>query len=142
LTYPCHDAILGPIVVNGGRVWMKRSQRAEKSPKDSPAFAQMERMFMGIYNQPLLQAMVGLRATDASPRRQPGEAPGPGGVAFLNCRPIPEPSWKGRKEGEFQQPLNSRVVSNGKEIDEEKAKFACVAKDRSERIFVEHCCKL
>jgi hypothetical protein len=35
----------------------------------------LERVFMGIYNQPLLQAMVGLRATDDSPRRQPGVEP-------------------------------------------------------------------
>ena len=35
----------------------------------------LELMFMGIYNQPLLQAMVGLRDTDERPRRQPGVEP-------------------------------------------------------------------
>ena len=35
----------------------------------------MEQMFFGIYNQPWLQAIVGLRASDDSPRRKPGQEP-------------------------------------------------------------------
>jgi pimeloyl-ACP methyl ester carboxylesterase len=35
----------------------------------------MEQMFFGIYSQPWLQAMLGLRASDAPPRDKPGQAP-------------------------------------------------------------------
>ena len=35
----------------------------------------MEQMFFGIYSQPWLQAMVGLRASDAPPRYKPGKDP-------------------------------------------------------------------
>jgi hypothetical protein len=35
----------------------------------------MEQIFLGIYSGPLLQAMVGLRASDESPRRRPGMEP-------------------------------------------------------------------
>ncbi len=35
----------------------------------------MEQIFLGIYSAPLLQALVGLRASDESPRRRPGVEP-------------------------------------------------------------------
>jgi hypothetical protein len=35
----------------------------------------MEQMFFGIYGQPWLQAMLGLRASDAPPRYKPGQDP-------------------------------------------------------------------
>jgi hypothetical protein len=35
----------------------------------------MEQIFLGIYSSPLLQALVGLRASDESPRRRPGMEP-------------------------------------------------------------------
>ncbi len=35
----------------------------------------MEQMFFGIYDQPWLQAMLGLRASDAQPRYKPGKDP-------------------------------------------------------------------
>jgi hypothetical protein len=34
-----------------------------------------ERLFLGIYGSPLLQALVGLKASDAPPRRRPGDEP-------------------------------------------------------------------
>jgi hypothetical protein len=34
-----------------------------------------EQLFFGIYNQPWLQALLGLRATDGPPRRNPGQEP-------------------------------------------------------------------
>jgi pimeloyl-ACP methyl ester carboxylesterase len=44
----------------------------------------MEQMFFGIYSQPWLQAMLGLRASDAPPRDQPGQEPEH--LAFIDRR--------------------------------------------------------
>jgi pimeloyl-ACP methyl ester carboxylesterase len=44
----------------------------------------MEQMFFGIYSQPWLQAMLGLRASDAPPRDKPGQDPEH--LAFIECR--------------------------------------------------------
>jgi len=43
-----------------------------------------EQMFLGIYSSPLLQAMLGLRATDEPPRRRPGIEPER--LAFIHKR--------------------------------------------------------
>jgi hypothetical protein len=44
----------------------------------------MEQIFLGIYSSPVLQALVGLRASDESPRRRPGVEPER--VAFIQQR--------------------------------------------------------
>ncbi|MFZ1640947.1 MAG: DUF3141 domain-containing protein, partial [Candidatus Contendobacter sp.] len=44
----------------------------------------MEQIFLGIYSSPLLQALVGLRAADESPRRHPGVEPER--IAFIQQR--------------------------------------------------------
>ena len=46
--------------------------------------ATMEQTFMAAYNSPVLQAMVGIRATDESPRRRPGHEPDR--IAFIEER--------------------------------------------------------
>ena len=44
----------------------------------------MEQIFLGIYSSPVLQALVGLRASDESPRRRPGVEPER--IAFIQQR--------------------------------------------------------
>ncbi|MDS4026614.1 MAG: DUF3141 domain-containing protein [Candidatus Contendobacter sp.] len=44
----------------------------------------MEQLFLGIYSSPLLQALVGMRASDESPRRHPGLEPER--IAFIQQR--------------------------------------------------------
>jgi hypothetical protein len=44
----------------------------------------MEQIFLGIYSSPLLQALVGLRASDEPPRRRPGMEPEE--IAFVQQR--------------------------------------------------------
>ena len=51
--------------------WMTLSLNAYRDWRDMMT----EQMFFGIYEQPWIQALLGLRASDAPPRRHPGEDP-------------------------------------------------------------------
>jgi pimeloyl-ACP methyl ester carboxylesterase len=51
--------------------WVVKSLDLYRDWRDS----MVEQMFFGIYNQPWLQALVGLKDTDGSPRRHPGQEP-------------------------------------------------------------------
>jgi hypothetical protein len=51
--------------------WMTQSLNAYRDWRDMMS----EQMFFGIYEQPWMQAMLGLRASDAPPRRHPGDDP-------------------------------------------------------------------
>jgi pimeloyl-ACP methyl ester carboxylesterase len=49
--------------------WLSQSLDSYREWRDKA----VESMFFGIYNQPLLQALCGLKATDEQPRRHPGQ---------------------------------------------------------------------
>ncbi len=83
----------------------------------------LEQIFLAVYGNPMLQALVGLHATDASPRRRPGMEPEE--IAYINAR-IAEIKARIGEGGEREAAIRALVYigMGGTALDERR--FAVV----------------
>jgi hypothetical protein len=90
----------------------------------------LEQIFLAVYGNPMLQALVGLKALDESPRRRPGIEPEE--IAYMNER-IAEIKARIAEGGEREAAIRAGVYIGmaGTAVDERR--FAVVRQIRAER---------
>jgi hypothetical protein len=90
----------------------------------------LEQIFLTVYGNPMLQALVGLKASDESPRRRPGIEPEE--IAYMNER-ISEIKARIAEGGEREAAIRAGVYIGmaGNAVDERR--FAVVRQIRAER---------
>ncbi len=90
----------------------------------------LEQIFLAVYGNPMLQALVGLKASDESPRRRPGIEPEE--IAYINER-IAEIKARIAEGGEREAAIRAVIYIGmaGSALDERR--FAVVQQMRTER---------